>query len=89
MINLLYLFYKKVQRANPTCEIWLIEDNTLAHQKAAKMYANIIKKKAIKMVDTLANSPDLQFIEDILDREKKWLVLNRMNWERLGKEFKR
>lgn len=73
LIDLLYPFYKEVQKANPTREVWLIEDNASAHQKAAKMCANMIKEKGIKKVDWPANSPDLHPIEDIWDQEKEML----------------
>lgn len=75
MSDLLYLFYEEVQRVNPACEVWLIQNNVLAHQKAAKIYANIIKEKGIKKVDWLANYPDLHPIEDIWDLEKELLSL--------------
>lgn len=52
MIDLLYLFYKKMQRANSTYKVWLIEDNVSTHKKAAKMCANMIGiEKGIKKVD--------------------------------------
>ena len=65
MIDLLYLFYKEVQRANLTYKIWLIKDNALVHQKAAKICINIIKEKGIKKVNWLANFLNLHPIEDI------------------------
>ena len=73
LIDFLYLFYEEVQKANPTYKIWLIKDNASAHQKVAKINANIIQKKGIKKIDWLTNSPDLHFIEDIWDWEKEML----------------
>lgn len=51
LIDLLYLFYKEVQKTNLTWEVWLIENNTSAYQKATKLYVNMIKEKGIKKVD--------------------------------------
>lgn len=54
----------------------MIEDNTLAYKKAAKIYADIIKDKKIKKVEWPANFSDLYSTENIWDQEKNFLVLN-------------
>lgn len=76
-----------MQRANPAREVWLIENHALAHQKAAKICANIIKEKGIKKVDWPANSPDLHPIEDIWDWEKELLSPKWKKLRRAGKEI--
>lgn len=47
-LNLLYLFYEKVQDKHLDRKVWLIKDNFSSYIKAAKIYVDIIKKKRLK-----------------------------------------
>ena len=65
----LYDFVEITQKRHSDRQVWLIEDNVGVHRKASRLLEEERRKRNIKKIDWVANSPDLHFIEDV------WLAL--------------
>jgi hypothetical protein len=64
----LYPYYHKVRKANPDCEVYLVEDNSGAHTKARRLLSNHPLQKLINFAPHPGNSPDLHPIERVFDK---------------------
>ena len=65
IIPLLYQFALEVMARNPGVNVWVIEDNAPAHQKASRLCEKEREEKGIQKTKWQANSPDLHAIESL------------------------
>ena len=70
LLKYLYPYYYRVARANPDCDVYLIEDNSGSHTKARRFLQGHPLQQGILFAPQPANSPDLHPIERIFDALK-------------------